>query len=110
MYILVRLPTHRWLLTILDQAFPNSRHSFARNTANQPSRCYKPTLTPADVRAAGMDTVAELLTQHSRKHYGRAKAEEVFYAAQRSFDVPFARKALGIQLSLLPGQIAYLEA
>ena len=100
----------RRLLTILDQVFPEFETFFREKYCKSSLALLQTYPTPADVVAAGVDAVADLLAQHSRKHYGRAKAEQIYQAAQRSFGVPFARKALGIQLSLLAGQIAYLEA
>jgi transposase len=100
----------RRLLTLLDQAFPEFETFFREKYCKSALALLQAYPTPADVVAAGVDAVAELLAQHSRKHYGRVKAEEIYHAAHRSFGVPFAHKALGIQLSLLAGQIAYLEA
>lgn len=100
----------RRLLALLDQAFPEFETFFREKYCRSALALLQTYPTPADVLAAGLDALTQLLEHHSRQHYGRAKAEEIQRAAQQSFGVPFGRKALSIQIRLLAGQIAYLEA
>lgn len=99
----------RRLLTILDQAFPEYETFFREKYCQSSLALLQTYPTPAEILAAGVDAVATLLEHHSRKQYGHAKAEAILQAARRSFGVPFAQNALGIQIKLLAGQIAYLE-
>lgn len=100
----------RRLLTLLDQAFPEFETFFREKYCKSSLALLQTYPTPSDILAAGVDTLTNLLETHSRKHYGREKAEEIQRAAERSFGVPFGQKSNGIQIKLLAGQIAYLEA
>jgi transposase len=100
----------RRLLSLLDQAFPEFEMFFREKYCQSALALLQTYLTPADVLAVDLDTLTALLEHSSRKHYGRAKAEEIQQAARRSFGVPFGQHANGIQIRLLAGQIRYLEA
>lgn len=100
----------RRLLTLLDQTFPEFEGLFGEKYCKSALGLLQTYPTPADMVAAGLDALTELLEQYSHKYYGRAKAEEILCAAQRSFGVPFGQHANGIQIRLLAGQVLYLEA
>jgi transposase len=99
----------RRLLTLLDQTFPEFEGLFGEKYCKSALGLLQTYPTPADMVAAGLDALTELLEQYSYKYYGRAKAEEILCAAQRSFGVPFGQHANGIQIRLLAGQVIYLE-
>ena len=100
----------RRLLSLLDQVFPEFETLFGEKYCKSSLALLQTYPTPADIIAAGIDDLTALLEQHSRKYYGRTKAEAIRQVAQHSFGVPFGQKANGIQIKLLAGQIAYLEA
>jgi transposase len=99
----------RRLLTLLDQTFPEFEGFFREKYCKSALGLLRTYPTPADMVAAGLDALTELLERYSHKHYGRAKAEEILCAAQRSFGVPFGQRANGIQIRLLAEQVTYLE-
>jgi len=100
----------RRLLTLLDQIFPEYETFFGETYCKSSLALLQTYPTPADLVAAGVDALTSLLEQHSHNYYGREKAEAILHAAQHSFGVPFGQRAHGIQIRLLAGQIAYLEA
>lgn len=100
----------RRLLTLLDQTFPEFEDLFGEKYCKSALGLLQTYPTPADMVAAGLDALTELLEQCSYKYYGCAKAEEILCAAQHSFGIPFGQHANGIQIRLLAGQVVYLEA
>ena len=100
----------RRLLTLLDQAFPEFETFFREKYCKSALTLLQTYPIPDAVLAAGVEELTALLEKSSRKHYGCEKAEQMMRAAQQSFGVPFGQKANGLQIKLLAGQIAYLEA
>jgi transposase len=100
----------RRLLTLLDQTFPEFETLFAEKYGKSALGLLQAYPTPADIAAAGLDALTELLKHHSHNHYGGEKAAQILLAAQHSFGVPFGQRANGTQIRLLTGQIVYLEA
>lgn len=100
----------RRLVSLLDHVFPEFETFFREKYCKSALALLQTYPTPADIAAVDLDDLTALLERASRKRYGREKAEAIQQTAQRSFGVPIGQKANGIQIKLLAGQIAYLEA
>lgn len=100
----------RRLLALLDRVFPEFETFFREKYGKTALVLLQTYPTPMEVVGAGVDALTELMEKNSRKYYGREKAEAILKAAQGSFGLSFGQKAHGLQIKLLAGQIAYLEA
>ena len=94
----------RRLLTLLDQVFPEFETFFREKYCKSALALLQTYPTPADVAAAGVDALTALLEQHSRKRYGREKAEAIHRAAQQSFGVPFGQRQTESRSKCSPGK------
>ncbi len=96
----------RRLLTLLDQGFPEFETLFREKYCKSSLALLQTYPTPADMLAAGVAILTDLLSTHSRKRYGHEKAEEIQRAAERSFGIPFGGKnPMGSRLSYSPDKL-----
>jgi transposase len=97
------------LLATLDRAFPEYETVFANVFGVASLALLKEYPLPALIADLDVGRLTELLFQASRRHLGRAKAEQVQAAARTSFGLRMAHDVLAREVRLHVESIGFLE-
>ncbi|WP_181792618.1 IS110 family transposase [Paraeggerthella sp.] len=95
--------------SVVDRVFPELSDLFDDLCSATPKALIRKYPTPASVASCDVRTLAKLVKEASRGHFGREKAEEVKAAARRSVGITFALDSFSFELKHVIDLIDHID-
>ena len=99
----------RKVICVLDQVFPEYQTIFSNTFGTTSKQLLLEYSSPSDFEELSVETLTEILENHSRKKVGQSTAEKLINSAKNSFGIKFTGDACSFEIKQLVNQIIFLE-
>ena len=99
----------RKVICVLDQVFPEYQTIFSNTFGTTSKQLLLEYSSPSDFEELSVETLTEILENHSRKKVGQSTAEKLINSAKNSFGITFSKESFTFQLKLLIEQIKFID-